>query len=61
MSAWLIPATVTVGGFGTKPGVLYKPEDEMVPTVVFPPVIPLTAQVTAVFGEPPTTALNCCI
>jgi len=25
-SAWLIPATVTVGGFGTKPGVLYKPK-----------------------------------
>jgi hypothetical protein len=32
---------------------------EIVPTVVLPPVIPLTLQVTAVFDVPVTVAVNC--
>ena len=32
----------------------------IVPTVAFPPVIPLTAQVTAVFALPDTAAPNVC-
>jgi hypothetical protein len=32
---------------------------EIAPTVVFPPGTPLTLQVTAVFDDPATTALNC--
>ncbi len=33
----------------------------MVPVLLFPPVTPLTCQVTAVFEVPVTVAANCCV
>lgn len=33
----------------------------MVPTAEFPPGTPFTLQVTAVFDEPVTVAVNCCV
>jgi hypothetical protein len=32
----------------------------MVPTVLFPPSVPLTTQFTAVLAMPDTVAVNCC-
>lgn len=56
VSATLMAVTVTVGGVGVAPGAVYKaavePFATMVPTVVFPPVTPFTAQVIAVDGLP---------
>ena len=40
-------------------GAVYKPEVEIVPTLELPPTAPFTLQVTLVFGEPLTDALNC--
>lgn len=45
---------------GTVLGAVYKPEVETVPSVVFPPRVPLTSQFTAVLLVPETVALNCC-
>ena len=36
------------------------PDEEIVPTVEFPPGIPLTNQLTAVLLVPDTVAANCC-
>jgi hypothetical protein len=33
----------------------------MVPTLVFPPALPATDQVTAVLVKPVTVAVNCCV
>jgi len=41
-------------------GALYKPVVEIVPVVVFPPVVPFTCQVTAVLAWPLIVAENCC-
>lgn len=49
--------TVSVFADGITVGGVYSPLAEMVPTVVFPPAIPLTAHVT-VFGEMGTYAEN---
>src|SRR5262245_48261912 len=57
-SATDVALTVTTAGFGTEFGALYDPDAEMVPTVEFPPTIPLTFQVTAVFGVFCTVAVN---
>jgi hypothetical protein len=40
---------------------VYRPLDEIVPTEGFPLGVPLTLQVTAVFDEPVTVAVNCCV
>ena len=53
--------TVTVAGFGTLEGAVYRPELEMVPCEVSPPAIPFTCQVTAVLEEFWTVAVNCCV
>ena len=45
---------------GTDPGAVYRPDDEMVPTIEFPASVPLTSQLTAVLLVPETVALNCC-
>jgi hypothetical protein len=50
--------TVTVGGEGTVIGAVYTPAVEIMPTVAFPPATLLTLQVTAVFKDPLTTAMN---
>ena len=56
-----IAVTVTVAGEGTTAGAMYCPEDEIVPTVEFPPVTPFTCQLTAVFVEFMTVAMNICV
>jgi hypothetical protein len=40
-------------------GGIYKPPEEIVPTLAFPPCTPSTDQLTAVF-ESETVAVNCC-
>lgn len=42
-------------------GAVYRPEVEIVPTVLLPPVTPFTAQETPLFVDPVTLALNCCV
>ena len=37
---------------------MYDPLPEIVPTVEFPPIIAFTLQVTAVFDDPVTVAVN---
>src|SRR5262249_8904108 len=39
--------TITVAGFGTELGALYKPVELIVPTVELPPGVPFTCHVTA--------------
>ena len=39
---------------------MYRPEEETIPTVEFPPEKPLTSHVTAVLLVPETDAVNCC-
>jgi hypothetical protein len=46
-SARLTALTVTVPEAGTMKGAVYRPEAEIVPTVVFPPSTSFTNQVTA--------------
>jgi hypothetical protein len=56
-----VDTAVTVTGFcdGTELGAVYNPFVSIVPKVAFPPVAPLTCQVTAVFVEKVTAAENC--
>ena len=42
-------------------GAVYRPVAVIVPVVALPPGVPSTAQVTAVFVEPATVAVNCCV
>lgn len=58
VSAWLAAMMVTLAGLGIVAGAVYMPELDMVPTVEFPPVTPFTDQVTAVFVEFETVAVN---
>src|SRR6266478_2696169 len=60
-SAWDTAATVTMAGFGTTAGAVYRPALDIVPTVALPPVTPLTCQVTAVLPVFCTVAVNCCV
>jgi hypothetical protein len=53
--------TVTVAGLGTAAGAVYRPALEIVPADAFPPLTPLTCQVTAVLVVLPTAAVNCCV
>jgi len=58
---WYALCAVTVTeADGTAAGALYMPEDEIVPTAEFPPMLPLTNQLTAVLLVPDTVAANCC-
>jgi hypothetical protein len=45
---------------GTLAGAVYKPEEETIPTVEFPPRTPFTIQFTAVLFVADTEAVNCC-
>ena len=42
-------------------GAEYKPVEEMVPSLAFPPEMPFTDQLTAVLPVPVTVAENCCV
>jgi hypothetical protein len=64
-AAMLVAWMVTFGGDGTMAGAEYIVESDpapeefvIVPTVEFPPMIPFTSQVTAVFVEPETCAVK---
>lgn len=59
VSAFDVALSVTVAGFGTVLGALYRPLDEIVPTVPLPPTIPFTFHVTDVLADPCTVAVNC--
>jgi hypothetical protein len=70
LSAWETALTVTVVAIlpplpfervGTPPGATYKPLLEMYPSCWLPPAMPFTFQLTAVFVDPVTFALNCCV
>src|SRR5207248_2682594 len=61
VSATLCALTVTVEGDGTAVGAVYRPAEETLPTVGFPPAVPFTSHVTAVLVVPVTVALNCCV
>jgi hypothetical protein len=50
---------VRLFGEGTFNGAVYSPVSVIVPTVLFPPAIPLTLQFTAVLAVPVTVAANC--
>ena len=60
-SDWETAVTVTVAGFGTLEGAVYRPELEMVPCEASPPAIPFTCQTTTVLEEFCTVAVNCCV
>src|SRR6266513_3894829 len=60
-SAWDTAVTVTMAGFGTTAGAVYRPELDIVPTVALPSVTPLTCPVTAVLLVFCTVAVNCCV
>ena len=51
---------MTVPLEGKLAGAVYKPFVEIVPILSFPPAVPFTCHVTAVFEFPETTAVNCC-
>lgn len=57
LSSLLIAVTVTER-FVLTVGAVYKPVELIVPTLLFPPVTPLTCQVTAVLEAPVTVAVN---
>jgi hypothetical protein len=60
VSAVLVAATVIAVGLGTMAGAVNKPEDDMVPTVLFPPVTLSTDQLTDWLGllVPSTLAVH---
>jgi hypothetical protein len=60
LSALLDAVTVTVGGEGIALGAVYKPLEEIVPSVAFPPATPPANHVTLLFEVPVTIAWNCC-
>jgi hypothetical protein len=57
-SAALTARTVTVLALGTVCGAVYIPDVLIVPVEAVPPVTPFTCQVTEVFDDPVTVALN---
>ncbi len=57
--AWLTAVTVTVLGEGMVAGGVYRPEVEIVPVTVAPPVTPLTCHVTAALALLVTVAVSC--
>jgi hypothetical protein len=58
-SACEVAVTVTVGGMGVRAGAKYRPAALMVPQVTPAHPLPLSVQVTPVFKEPVTFAVNC--
>ena len=60
LSVVLDAVTVMVGGEGIALGAVYKPLDETVPTLAFPPATPFANHVTLLFDVPVTVAWNCC-
>ncbi len=44
---------------GSASGAVYIPDEEIVPVVELPPIVPLTSQLRLVLLVPDTDALNC--
>jgi hypothetical protein len=62
LSTWATAVIVTARGVVVAAaGAAYRPAEEIVPYVEFPPVTPPACQVTAVLDEPFTVAVNCCV
>jgi len=59
-SAAEVAVTLTCGGPGTAAGAVYNPPELIVPQAFPVQPAPVTTQVTLVFVEPVTVALNCC-
>ena len=57
-SAELTARTVTEFELGTATGAVNRPDELIVPVAVLPPATPFTCQLTAVFEDPATVALN---
>jgi len=57
LSSLLIAVTVT-DRLEPTVGAVYRPVELMVPTLLFPPVMPFTCHVTAVLEAPVTVAVN---
>jgi hypothetical protein len=57
-SAELTARTVTLLELGTVIGAVYMPDELIVPVAALPPATLFTCQVTAVFDDPATVALN---
>jgi hypothetical protein len=60
-SALLEAVTVTLADAGILTGAVYKPAEEIVPALTFPPTTPPANHVTLVFEAPVTLARNCCV
>jgi len=60
-SAALVAVIVRLFGEGRFNGAVYSPVSVIVPTVLFPPAIPLTLQFTDVLAVPVTAAVNCTV
>jgi hypothetical protein len=58
-SATLVAVTVTGFVLGTVAGAKYRPVEAIVPIVVLPPGMPLTAKVTDVLARPVMVTTNC--
>jgi hypothetical protein len=54
-----VAVTVTSAGFGTVLGAVYRPVLETVPHDAPVQPVPVTLQITLVFVEPVTVAVNC--
>src|ERR1039457_5731611 len=52
--------TMTIAELGLTPSAVQSPDGVIVPTTAFPPVTPLTSQMTPVFTVFDTVAVNCC-
>jgi hypothetical protein len=59
-SAALTARTVTALELGAAPGAVYAPDELIVPVAEEPPVTPFTCQLTALFDDPVTVAVNVC-
>ena len=60
-SAWETATTKTEWGLGIAAGAVYRPVVLTVPTVLLPPFVLFTSQVTAVSVVPVTVAVNCSV
>src|SRR5438046_10540550 len=58
-SAMLVALTDTCAGLGTWAGAVYRPDEEIVPTVAVPPATPFTSQVTFLLLVLVTVSVNC--
>ena len=61
VSALLDAVMVMLEGEGMTLGAVYRPVEEIVPALAFPPASPPANQVTLLFDVPVTIAWNCCV